>query len=140
MIILPPEGTLRPSATRSVLDITEFYGPTSGGVRTYLAQKAAWVATQPWVRQTIVVPGVRDAVEDDLAEGSRRYSLRGPRVPGQPPYRFLLATRSARRIVEHERPDVIELGSPGFAPWIASHATRGLAIPMVAFFHSNLPR
>ena len=137
-ILLPP--TLRPNATRSVLDITEFYGPTSGGVRTYLAQKADWVATQPWVRQTIVVPGVRDAVEDDLAEGSRRYSLRGPRVPGQPPYRFLLATRSARRIVAHERPDVIELGSPGFAPWIASHATRGLAIPMVAFFHSNFPR
>ena len=40
----------------------------------------------------------------------------------------------------HERPDIIELGSPGFAPWIAAQAARGLDAPMIAFFHSNFPR
>lgn len=137
-ITLPP--ILRPSARRSVLDITEFYGPTSGGVRTYLGHKAAWVADRPWARQTIMVPGERDAVDDEpqFLGGSRRYSLRGPRVPGQPPYRFLLAFASARAIVRHERPDIIELGSPGFVPWIAASAGRD--VPMLAFFHSNFPR
>ena len=134
---LPP--ILRLGARRSVLDITEFYGPTSGGVRTYLGQKAAWVAGQQWARQAMLVPGDADAV-DEMGEGSRRYSLRGPRVPGQPPYRFLLAPVSARRIMLHERPDIIELGSPGFAPWIAAQAARGLDAPMIAFFHSNFPR
>ena len=129
---LPP--ILRLGARRSVLDITEFYGPTSGGVRTYLGQKAAWVAGQQWARQAMLVPGDADAV-DEMGEGSRRYSLRGPRVPGQPPYRFLLAPVSARRIMLHERSDIIELGSPGFAPWIAAQAARGLDAPMIAFFH-----
>lgn len=129
---------LRPDARRAILDITEFYGPTSGGIRTYLGQKAAWVARQSWARQVIVVPGERDAVDDHA--GSRRYTLRGPRVPGQPPYRFFLATRSTRSIIRHERPDIIELGSPGFVPWIAARAVRGLGIPMIGFFHSNFPR
>lgn len=123
-----------------MLDITEFYGPTSGGIRTYLSQKAAWLAKQEWARQVIVVPGPQDAVDDDPSGGSRRYSLRGPPVPGQAPYRFFLATRSTRAIVRHERPDLIELGSPGLVPWIASRAARGMDVPMIAFFHSNFPR
>lgn len=135
-IPLPPK--LRPDARRAVLDITEFYGSTSGGVRTYLSQKAAWVAQNPHTSQVIVVPGKRDAVDD--TEGSRRYSLAGPRVPGQPPYRFFLSRRSTRAIFRHERPDIIELGSPGFVPWIAARAARGLDVPMIAFFHSNFPR
>lgn len=138
-ITLPP--ILRPNARRSVLDITEFYGSTSGGVRTYLGHKAAWVAGRSWARQAIVVPGARDGVDDEPQHlgGSRRYSLSGPRVPGQPPYRFLLPWPSARAIVRHERPHIIELGSPGFAPWIAVAAAQG-DIPIVAFFHSNFPR
>lgn len=131
---------LRAAARRSVLDISEFYAPTSGGIRTYLAQKAGWLRTQEWARQVIVVPGPHDAVDDDPSGGSRRYSLRGPPVPGQAPYRFFLATRSTRRIFQHERPDIIELGSPGLVPWIAANASRGMDVPMIAFFHSNFPR
>jgi alpha-1,6-mannosyltransferase len=123
-----------------VLDITEFYGPTSGGIRTYVGQKAQWLRTQEWARQVIVVPGARDLVEDDPSGGSRRYELRGPPVPGQAPYRFFLATRTTPRIVRHERPDVIELGSPGLVPWIAARAQRGMDVPMISFFHSNFPR
>jgi alpha-1,6-mannosyltransferase len=52
----------------------------------------------------------------------------------------MLATRSNRRIVTHERPDVIEVGSPGLVPWIVRLAARGLDIPVVAFYHSNFPR
>jgi alpha-1,6-mannosyltransferase len=52
----------------------------------------------------------------------------------------MLATRTNRRIAVHERPDVIEVGSPGFVPWIVRLAARGLDIPTVAFYHSNFPR
>jgi alpha-1,6-mannosyltransferase len=133
---LPP--LLRPAAKRSVLDITEFYGETTGGIRTYLRQKAAYVDARPGLRQVLVLPGPRDALTQ--TDGVRCYRLEGPRVPTQDPYRFMLATRTNRRIALHERPDVIEVGSPGFVPWVVRLAARGLHIPAVAFYHSNFPR
>jgi alpha-1,6-mannosyltransferase len=135
-IVLPP--LLRPAARRSVLDITEFYGETTGGIRTYLREKTRYVEAHPQFRQTLVLPGPRDALSQ--SEGVRCYRLEGPRVPTQDPYRFMLATRTNRRIALHERPDVIEIGSPGFVPWIVRLAARGLDIPVVAFYHSNFPR
>jgi alpha-1,6-mannosyltransferase len=129
---------LRPGAARSVLDISEFYGDTTGGIRTYLRQKALYVEARPSLKQTLVLPGARDALSQ--SDGVRCYRLEGPRVPTQDPYRFMLATRTNRRIAVHEHPDVIEVGSPGFVPWIVRLAARGLDIPAVAFYHSNFPR
>jgi alpha-1,6-mannosyltransferase len=133
--LLPP---LRPSADLGVLDITEFYGDTTGGIRTYLRQKAAYVEAHPEFRHILALPGSRDAMTQ--SEGVRVYRLRGPAVPKQAPYRFMLATRTNRRIVRHERPDLIEVGSPGLVPWLVRFAARGLDIPVVAFYHSNFPR
>lgn len=128
----------RPSARLGVLDITEFYGDTTGGIRTYLRAKARYVEARPELRQVLVLPGSRDALSE--SDGVRCYRLRGPRVPTQAPYRFMLATRTNRQVMLHERPDVIEVGSPGLVPWIARVASRGLDIPVVAFYHSNFPR
>jgi alpha-1,6-mannosyltransferase len=129
---------LRPAADLGVLDITEFYGDTTGGIRTYLRQKAAYVEAHPAYRHILALPGSRDAMTQ--SDGVRVYRLRGPKVPKQAPYRFMLATRTNRRIVKHEHPDVIEVGSPGLVPWIVRLAARGLEIPVVAFYHSNFPR
>ncbi len=133
---LPP--VLRPDAALSVLDITEWFGSTSGGIRTYLLQKALYVAARPWLRQTLVVPGARDAITGE--SGVRLYRLKGPPIPRQKPYRFMLATRSVARIVRHERPDLIEIGSPFIVPWIVRHATKALDVPLICFYHTNLPR
>jgi alpha-1,6-mannosyltransferase len=133
---LPPR--LRPAARLGVLDITEFFGETTGGVRTYLLQKARYVQRRPDLRQTIVVPGARDEILE--ASGVRCYRLHGPSVPTQKPYRFMLATRSTSRIVAHERPDLIEVGSTWFAPWLVHLATRRVDVPAVWFYHSNFPR
>jgi alpha-1,6-mannosyltransferase len=135
-LALPPR--LRPGAGQSVLDITEFYGETTGGIRTYLRQKALYVEARPALRQVLVLPGPRDALSQ--SDGVRCYRLEGPRVPTQDPYRFMLATRTNRRIAVHEHPDVIEVGSPGFVPWIVRLAARGLDIPVIGFWHSNFPR
>lgn len=134
--VLPPR--LRPRAEIGVLDITEFYGDTTGGVRTYLREKAAYVEAHPAYRQVLALPGSRDAISQ--SDGVRVYRLKGPVVPKQAPYRFMLATRSNRRIVRHEAPNLIEVGSPGLVPWIVRLAARGLNIPVVAFYHSNFPR
>ena len=133
---LPPR--LRPAARLGVLDITEFFGETTGGVRTYLLQKARYVQRRPELRQAIVVPGARDEILE--ASGVRCYRLHGPSVPTQKPYRFMLATRSTSRIVAHERPDLIEVGSTWFAPWLVHLATQRVDVPAVLFYHSNFPR
>ena len=132
---LPPP--LRPGAL-CILDITEFFGETTGGVRTYLLQKARYVQRRPELRQAIVVPGARDEILE--ASGVRCYRLHGPSVPTQKPYRFMLATRSTSRIVAHERPDLIEVGSTWFAPWLVHLATRRVELPVAWFYHSNFPR
>jgi alpha-1,6-mannosyltransferase len=135
-IELPPR--LRPEARLSVLDISEFFGETTGGVRTYLLQKARYVQRHPTLRQVLVVPGARDSIQE--AAGVRCYRLHGPSVPSQKPYRFMLATRSTSRIVAHERPDLIEVGSAWCAPWLVHLATRRIDVPTVWFYHSNFPR
>ena len=135
-VTLPPR--LRPGARIAVQDITEFYGETSGGIRTYLREKAAYVEARADLRQVLVLPGVRDALTQRT--GVRCYRLQGPKVPKQAPYRFMLATSTNRRIALHERCDVIEVGSPAFVPWIVRLAARGLETPVVSFYHSNFPR
>jgi alpha-1,6-mannosyltransferase len=129
---------LRAGAQLGVLDISEFFGETTGGVRTYLLEKARYVQRQPQLRQVLVVPGAADEILE--GGGVRCYRLRGAAIPTQKPYRFMLATESTSRIVVHERPDLIEVGSAWCAPWLIRLATRRLAVPTVWFYHSNFPR
>jgi alpha-1,6-mannosyltransferase len=133
---LPPR--LRPAADLSILDISEFFGETTGGVRTYLLEKARYVQRSPHLRQVLVVPGARDEILE--RSGVRCYRLHGPSIPTQKPYRFMLATESTSRIVAHERPDLIEVGSAWCAPWLTRLATRRIDVPAVWFYHSNFPR
>lgn len=124
------------TADLTVLDITKWFGETSGGVKTYLREKARYVSARETLRHVLVVPGPFDGYA--LGAGVRTYRLRGPRIPTQTAYRFLFATRTTRRIVRHERPDLIEVGSPFFVPWVTALAARGLGIPLVAFHHTSL--
>ena len=84
------------------------------------------------------MPGACDSIHE--TSGVRCYRLHGPSVPTQKPYRFMLATRSTSRIVAHERPDLIEVGSAWCAPWLVHLAKRQLDVPAVWFYHSNFPR
>lgn len=124
--------------TLTVLDISEYYGETSGGVRTYLTEKSRYVAARAGLAQVLVVPGAADGMR---ATGSvRQHTVRGPVIPGQAPYRLMLGARRVARIVAEERPDVIELGSAYLVPWIVAGAARRGRIPLTWFYHGHLPR
>lgn len=120
-----------------VLDITEFYSPLGGGVKTYLTAKAEWLAKQPDVSHTIVLPGERDQ-ETTLAR-SRMVLVGGPRVPASPGYHFLPAGRRIREIFAEVQPDIVEIGSPFLAAWWARRAARALPRPpaLVGFYHCD---
>ena len=132
---LPPVG--RPAATLAVLDTTEWFAPTSGGIRTYLLQKELYIAARPWLRHALVVPWVTDGVVE--REGSRWYEFAGPRVPRNEPYRLLASVRRMRRVIDHEQPHIIELGSPALVPWVVFRALGRRDVPIVNFFHSHFP-
>ena len=120
------------------LDITKFFGETTGGIRTYLLEKAKYVARQPDTQQVVIIPGPRDMVTD---EGHTRwYRLAGIPIPTQAPYRTLLSTRKVRAILQQEAPDIIEVGSPWLVPWVTRRAARSLDAPLVWFYHTNFPR
>jgi len=70
-----------------LLDVTEFYSPQGGGVRTYLAEKARWLAPRHDVPARDRGPSNRTAVVQ--WERSRAYLVRGPAVPASPGYHFL---------------------------------------------------
>ena len=130
----PPIGA---GASLTVLDITKYFGDATGGIRTYLLAKARYVQARATLRQVLVVPGAADALGEE--RGVRCYRLRGPKIPFDQSYRFLLATRTTRRILEHERPDLIEVGSPWFVPWVTRRANRTLRAPLVWFYHTHFP-
>ena len=112
------------SRALTVLDITEYYGETSGGVRTYLREKTAYIEGREDLRQVIVVPAARDALAEDGR--IRRYEIGVPYIPGQRPYRAMLAPGRVRDIIERERPDIVEIGSSHAVPWLVRGPARRL--------------
>jgi alpha-1,6-mannosyltransferase len=119
-----------------VLDVTEFYSETGGGVRTYLHAKCRWAGRHPDVAHAIAVPSHRHRVE--VRERSRVYHLPGPRAPASPGYHLLVAARALREVVERERPDIIEIGSPYAAPWLLRGAAARSGARLVAFHHADV--
>jgi alpha-1,6-mannosyltransferase len=118
-----------------LLDITEFYSPQGGGVRTYLAAKAHWLGRQPDIEHVMVLSAGSDRLEQ--WGRTRVYLVGGPSVPASPGYHFLLSARKLGVILERERPDVVELGSLYLAPWLVRRAARGLRARLVAFLHED---
>jgi alpha-1,6-mannosyltransferase len=118
-----------------LVDVTLFHSPTSGGVRRYLEAKHAWIAAhRPDWRHTLLVPGTQDAL---IAGGCS--TLRGIQIPGTFNYRLPLNPRAWSRALEALQPDVIEVGDAFHTAWAARGVADRLGLPLVAFYHSNLP-
>ncbi len=123
-------------STLKVLDLTEFYSPAGGGVRTYLHQKIRWFADRAEFEHVVVTPGPRD--DTRRVEQSIVYEIGGPRAPGSPGYHVLWNARALGRILRRERPDIVELGSPYLAPWLLAWSGRHRDSRTVGFLHMDL--
>ncbi len=117
-----------------IVDITMFYAPASGGVRTYLEAKARWLASRQGLRHHLLVPGARAQRNDPLVT---RPAMPLPYGQG---YRFPLRRRPWIDALLDLEPDIIEAEDPYVLPWAALEAGRRLAVPVVGFYHSDLPR
>jgi alpha-1,6-mannosyltransferase len=118
-----------------LVDTTLFYSPTSGGVKRYLTAKHAWVQTHTAWEHTIVVPGARDHIERGGVS-----TLAGLPVPGTFNYRLPLSPRRWVRRLESLEPTLLEAGDAFHPAWSAWSVARRRGIPVVGFYHSNLPQ
>lgn len=132
----PPPGGTRGDRPLRILDITDFYSETgSGGVKTYLHAKSKALAEQG-VEHVLVVPGREDSRASMGA--TRVYSVRGPVLPVSDAYRLMLSISSVRAVLERERPDVIEVGSPFIVPHLLRRS--GARAPTIGFYHADVVR
>ncbi|MGD8620016.1 MAG: glycosyltransferase, partial [Gammaproteobacteria bacterium] len=117
-----------------IADITMFWTPSSGGVRTFLEAKDAWLAKQPGIRHTLLVPGAI------AARAGAHLTLPAPPIPFGHGYRFPLRRQAWVEQLVGLAPDIIEAGDPYVLAWAALQAGRRLQVPVVGFYHSDLPR
>lgn len=116
-----------------IADITMFYAPASGGVRTYLDAKHRRLGLNPGVRHSLLIPGA------SLSEQNGIYHVPAPALPFGNGYRFPLRLAPWRNVLKDLQPDLIEVGDPYLTAWAALDARRQLDVPVIGFYHSDLP-
>ena len=138
--------TQRGNGCVHIADMTMFYAPSSGGVRTYLEAKRQRLVNADDVCHSLLIPSVpADATPAAaISAPNSEQRLQVIRVPAPPlpfsgGYRFPLRTHHWVKTLKKLRPDIIEAGDPYIVGWAAIRAARQLNIPLVAFYHSDLP-
>jgi alpha-1,6-mannosyltransferase len=116
-----------------IADITMFYAPASGGVRTYLDAKHRRLGLNPGVRHSLLIPGANLSNENGI------YQVPAPALPFGNGYRFPLRLAPWRNVLKDLQPDLIEVGDPYLTAWAALDARRQLDVPVIGFYHSDLP-
>ncbi len=110
-----------------------FYAPASGGVRTYLEAKHRRLQLYPDIRHSLLVPGRDYGCREGI------YEVPAPAVPFGKGQRFPLRRAPWSRLLGDLRPDLIEVGDPYVTAWAALDAGRQLSVPVIGFYHSDLP-
>ncbi|WP_433885217.1 glycosyltransferase family 4 protein [Pseudomonas vranovensis] len=116
-----------------IADITMFYAPASGGVRTYLDAKHRRLGLTPGVRHSLLIPGASASHDNGI------YKVPAPALPFGNGYRFPLRLAPWRNVLHDLQPDLIEVGDPYLTAWAALDARRQLDVPVIGFYHSDLP-
>ena len=115
-------------------DITQFWSPVSGGVRRYVTEKKKhWRAVGG--RHVLIIPGAEDTVTGD--DTARIYTIKSPVISRETGYRVLLRLGQIGKILEAERPDLMENADPYQVGWRVARECKRLRIPAVSFYHSH---
>lgn len=119
-----------------IVQLANFYGPRSGGLRTALHHLGAGYAALGH-EVVLVVPGSRGA-DERLPSGIRRITVAAPLLPGTGGYRAVDPWRVSR-LLSRLRPDAIEVSDRltlrGLGAWAARNG-----VPSVVISHERLDR
>ena len=119
-----------------IVQLANFYGPRSGGLRTALHHLGAGYAARGH-DVVLVVPGAHDA-DEVLPSGIRRVTIPAPRLPATGGYRAVDPWR-VQRLLDRLRPDAIEVSDRltlrGLGTW-----ARRRGVPSIVISHERLDR
>jgi len=131
-----PRRPRAPGGVVRIVQLANFYGPRSGGLRTALHHLGAGY-TDRGHEVVLVVPGRRSGVEE-LSGGVRRYTIAAPQLPGTGGYRAVDPWR-VRRLLHRLAPDALEVSDRltlrGLGRW-----ARRQGLPAVVVSHERLDR
>jgi alpha-1,6-mannosyltransferase len=121
-----------------IVDVSAFYSPTGGGVRTYVEAKLK--AARRFGQEIIViVPGERDEIER-RSPGAILASIASPTLPVDRRYRYFDDQSALHRALDAWRPDHVEASSPWSSATMVGRwqgaATRSLVMhadPLAAY-------
>src|SRR5689334_4716734 len=93
-----------------IVDVSAFYSPAGGGVRTYVEAKLR-AAPRLGHEMIVVIPGERDQVERRGA-AALLVSIASPTLPVDRRYRYFDDQQALHRTLDSWRPDHVEASSP----------------------------
>ena len=114
-----------------VCDLTLFYGERSGGIRTYLNEKARFAAETGAFEHHLVVPGKRERHRGGFHE------LRSLQLAASNGYRIPLGRRAVKETLRMIRPDVVVLHDPFWRPLTVTRAAHRLGAVVAAVHHAS---
>jgi alpha-1,6-mannosyltransferase len=116
-----------------IVQIANFYAPTSGGLRTSLDEIGRGYGAAGHER-VLIVPGPAD--HDEVTGSGRRITVRSPRLPGSRTYHVLTGASLAARL-DWLAPDVLEVSDKVCAGRLAGWSRRR-GVPLVLFSHERI--
>jgi alpha-1,6-mannosyltransferase len=119
-----------------IVQLANFYGPRSGGLRTALHHLGAGYAARGH-EVVLIVPGPAHA-DERLAHGARRITLPAPRLPGTGGYRAVDPWR-VKALLDDLRPDRLEV-SDRLTLRGMGHWARARGVPSAVISHERLDR
>lgn len=114
-----------------VADVALFYGERSGGVRTYLDERARFAAATGAVDHHMLVPGRREHHAGGVHE------LRALRLVSSNGYRVPLGAGAAKQTLRLIRPDVVVLHDPFWRPQGLAREAHRLGARVIAVHHAS---
>ena len=114
-----------------VADVAMFYGERSGGIRTYLNEKARFAAAGTAFEHHVIVPGPRE-----VHEGGR-HAVPSLRLAASNGYRLPLGVGALKDTLRSVRPDFVLLHDPFWGPHGVTQLAHGLGARVIAVHHAS---
>jgi alpha-1,6-mannosyltransferase len=114
-----------------VADVAMFYGERSGGIRTYLNEKARFAASGRVFEHHVIVPGRRERHEGG------RHEVRSLRLAASNGYRLPLGVGALKDTLRSLRPDFVLLHDPFWGPHGVTEVAHRLRARVIAVHHAS---
>ncbi len=123
-----------------ICDITHFYSPKSGGVKTYLLNKVDYINRNGSndIEHLLILPSDTDKIENNGK--SSFHFIKSPKIPFCDSYRGIISKKKIEDIIISVNPDIVEVGSPYMIPSWMKSIRKDKNFKIVAFYHADIEK